>query len=100
MYELKEGEYFEPMEPLREEWAQKAIDKCKELIKDNDKAIIELYNRSHHPSLIRNNYDDIKAIEARRQLIDDPFRKCLLKQLSNIMMFDRPRFKVVKRQST
>jgi len=95
---LKDDECLEKMEPLREEWAQEAIDKYKKMIIDLDALHLKAFADQSNPSLTMTSYSNIKAIEARKAIIEDPFRKALLKQITLLMQFDKPRFLVAKQR--
>ncbi len=99
---LKQDEYLESMEPLREDWAQDAINKLQIMIDERNKVLLEPFNLSPAPRLAVSfdNYDQEKLIRARQQFIDDPFKNHLVKEIIKLMAFDKPRFKVVKRQPT
>jgi len=95
---LKNDECLEIMEPLREEWSQEAIDKLRKIITDREAFLLKAFTDQPNPSLTMTSYSNIKAIEARKAVIEDPFRKALLKQITLLMQFDKPRFLVAKQR--
>lgn len=99
MYKLGENEHLEPMDPLREDWAQDAISKLEDFIEDRNQSILKEYEdycSKHINNAIIPRDADRRCMEVRKQLENDPLKKVLVNQMLQIMSFDRPRMLVVK----